>query len=393
MLKGRTVVVGVCGGIAAYKTCEVVSKLHKLGAEVAVVMTENATRFVAPKTFEALSHRPVSVGMFDPVPHFEVEHVSLAKRADLVVVAPATANLVGKMASCVCDDLLTTTLLATRAPILLCPAMNTGMYENPVFTDKLDYLKSKGVRVLEPDEGLLACGDSGKGRLPEPARIVEEIAALLEPRRDFEGKTVLVTAGATVEDIDRVRFISNYSSGKMGKALAEAATARGARVIFVAGTLKVSPPAGCEVVRVKSTEDMLRAVLARLPEADVIIKAAAPADYRVKEQIPFKIKERAPVLEFVKNPDIARECGKVKGERKLVIFCAETDNLLKNAEKKLADKNADMIVANDVTKAGAGFETDTNQVSILTRAGERFDSPLLSKREIADLILDRVLTL
>ena len=278
---------------------------------------------------------------------------------------------------------------ATRAPVLLCPAMNTGMYENPIFQEKLAYLKAHGYLVLEPNEGLLACGDVGKGRMAEPCEIEQKILELLTREKDFAGKRVLVTAGATVEDIDGVRFISNYSSGKMGTALCRRFAARGAEVTLVAGRMSVPEP-DCRVVRVKSTEQMYEAVLREMEQADIIVKAAAPADYRVEKHYDQKLKSDGLTLKLVKNPDIAKAVGERKGDRKLVVFCAETENLIENAEKKLISKNADLIVANDVTKEGAGFNADTNVVTVIDRQGLREESGKRSKDEIADFILDRI---
>ena len=389
MLKGKNIVLGVGGGIAAYKCLELVSRLKKQGADVDVIMTENAARFVAPLSFETLAKSRVVTDTFDRNFKYEVEHVALAKKADLFVIAPMTANLCGKLAGCICDDMLTTTVAATRAPVLLCPAMNTGMYENPIFQEKLAYLKERGYLVLEPNEGLLACGDVGKGRMAEAAEIERRIVELLAGEKDFCGRRVLVTAGATVEDIDGVRFISNYSSGKMGVALCERLIARGAEVTLVSGKMSVPPP-DCRVISVKSTEQMYEAVLAELENADIIIKAAAPADYRVEKHYDQKIKSGDLTLKLVKNPDIAKAVGERKGNRKLVVFCAETENLMKHAAEKLRSKNADLIVANDVTEEGAGFNADTNIVTVLDRNGNREESGKRSKRDIADFILDRI---
>lgn len=389
MLKGKNIVLGVSGGIAAYKSLELVSRLKKRGANVDVIMTANAARFVAPLSFETLSKNRVVTDTFDRNFKYEVEHVSLAKKADLFVIAPMTANLCGKLAGSICDDMLTTTVAATRAPVLLCPAMNTGMYENPIFQEKLAYLKAHGYLVLEPNEGLLACGDVGKGRMAEPCEIEQKILELLTREKDFAGKRVLVTAGATVEDIDGVRFISNYSSGKMGTALCRRFAARGAEVTLVAGRMSVPEP-DCRVVRVKSTEQMYEAVLREMEQADIIVKAAAPADYRVEKHYDQKLKSDGLTLKLVKNPDIAKAVGERKGDRKLIVFCAETENLIENAEKKLISKNADLIVANDVTKEGAGFNADTNVVTVIDRQGLREESGKRSKDEIADFILDRI---
>ena len=387
-LKGKNVVIGVTGGIAVYKTCEVVSSLRKRGADVFVVMTKNATEFVSPLTFETLSNNRVVTDMFDRDREWEVEHISLAKKADIFVVAPATANFVGKFASGIADDFLTTTVMATKAPVLLAPAMNTGMMTSPSYEKNESVLKERGVNFVYGDSGFLACGDMGKGRLAEPRLIVDTIEEILFPVRDLEGKTVMVTAGATREPIDPVRFITNRSSGKMGIAIANSALKRGANVILIKGFTSVNPDEGVEVVNVETTADMYEAVMNNLDKADIIIKSAAPADYKVKmaEQ---KIKSETLTLEFVKNPDIAQAVGKIKGSKKLVVFSAETENLFENATKKLIKKNADMVVANDVTKQGAGFDVDTNIASFITKEGVE-ELPIMTKTELADRILDKV---
>ena len=387
-LKGKNVVIGVTGGIAVYKMCEVVSSLRKRGADVFVVMTKNATEFVSPLTFETLSNNSVVTDMFDRDREWEVEHISLAKKADIFVVAPATANFVGKFASGIADDFLTTTVMATTAPVLLAPAMNTGMMSSPSYEKNESVLKERGVNFVYGDSGFLACGDMGKGRLAEPRLIVDAIEEILFPVRDLEGKTVMVTAGATREPIDPVRFITNRSSGKMGIAIANSALKRGANVILIKGFTSVNPDEGVEVVNVETTADMYEAVMNNLDKADIIIKSAAPADYKVKmaEQ---KIKSETLTLEFVKNPDIAQAVGKIKGSKKLVVFSAETENLFENATKKLIKKNADMVVANDVTKQGAGFDVDTNIASFITKDGVE-ELPIMTKTELADRILDKV---
>jgi phosphopantothenoylcysteine decarboxylase/phosphopantothenate--cysteine ligase len=387
-LKGKNVVIGVTGGIAVYKMCEVVSSLRKRGADVFVVMTKNATEFVSPLTFETLSNNRVVTDMFDRDREWEVEHISLAKKADIFVVAPATANFVGKFASGIADDFLTTTVMATKAPILLAPAMNTGMMTSPSYEKNESVLKERGVNFVYGDSGFLACGDMGKGRLADPRLIVDTIEEILFPVRDLEGKTVMVTAGATREPIDPVRFITNRSSGKMGIAIANSALKRGANVILIKGFTSVNPDEGVEVVNVETTADMYEAVMNNLDKADIIIKSAAPADYKVKmaEQ---KIKSETLTLEFVKNPDIAQAVGKIKGSKKLVVFSAETENLFENATKKLIKKNADMVVANDVTKQGAGFDVDTNIASFITKDGVE-ELPIMTKTELADRILDKV---
>lgn len=396
MLTGRHVVMGVTGGIAAYKACEVVSRLKKLGADVDVIMTENAAKLVAPLTFETLSARPVSVDTFARTASWDVRHISLAQKADLMLVAPATANLMAKLACGIADDMLTTTLLATKAPIVLAPAMNTGMWTAEATQQNLRTLLARGVRTVGPDSGRLACGDSGAGRMSEPEAIVEAVCGLLCHRRDMEGLRVLVTAGPTVERIDPVRYLTNDSSGKMGYALAEAARDRGARVTLLSGPVHIAPPQGVETVPVISTQSLYDAMLERCGEQDIIVQAAAPADYRVERPAAQKLKKRAGeplVLTLVENPDIAKAVGERKRPGQVLVgFAAETQDLLANAKGKLAGKNLDLIVANDVTAEGAGFGTDTNLVTLITREGETA-LPLMSKREVAGRIWDAAMTL
>lgn len=394
MLESKNVLVAVTGGIACYKTCGLVSALKKAGACVNVVMTAHAAEFVAPLTFETLSGNPVACDMFAPKEHWEVEHISLAKKADLVIIAPATANVIDKLAAGIADDMLTTTLLATKAHVIVCPAMNTAMYENPAVTKSIGTLKERGYEFLEPDTGLLACGDVGKGRMCEPEAIFARALDVLMPKRDYVGKTVLVTAGATREDIDGVRFISNYSSGKMGIEIAKAVKNRGGKVILVAGFVTAEIPRYIdEVVRVKSTRDMYDAVLGRLGECDFVIKAAAPADYRIEKVSDDKIKDENVTLRLVKNPDIAKAVGQVKGDKKLVVFCAEKRELTDRAKAKLKSKNADMVVANDVTKEGAGFDVDTNIATIITKDGRQVECELMTKESLAGIILDELIAL
>lgn len=391
MLEHRCVLVVVTGGIACYKACEVVSSLRKAGADVRVVMTENATKFVSPLTFETLSNNPVAVDTFRRDTPWEVEHVSLAKRADIAVVVPATANVIGKMACGIADDMATTTLLAVKAPVVVCPAMNVNMYENEAVRDNIALLKKRGFLFVEADEGFLACGDVGKGRLAAPAVIVQKVVDTLMPVRDYCGKRVLVTAGATREDVDGIRFLSNYSSGKMGVEIAKAVKDRGGEVTLVAGCMTASVP-DCvdKVVRVTSTQQMYDAVMREYSACDVIIKAAAPADYRPKKVLDDKAKSATLDLELVKNPDIAAAVGQVKGERKLVVFCAERKELAKRALAKLKSKNADIVVANDVSLEGAGFDKDTNIATIMTASGRVRECELMSKRMLADIILDEL---
>lgn len=394
MLKGKNVVVAVSGGIACYKACGLVSALRKAGASVFVIMTAHACEFVAPLTFETLSANPVACDMFAKKEHWEVEHISLAKKADLVIIAPATANVIDKLAAGIADDMLTTTLIATKAPVLVCPAMNSNMYESDAVTNGMQVLRERGYLFEEPDSGFLACGDTGKGRMSEPEQIFARALDILMPCRDYEGKTILVTAGATREDIDGIRFISNYSSGKMGIELAKAAKQRGARVILVAGSVSVDIPASIDkVVRVVSTQDMYDAVMDNLKQSDIVIKAAAPADYAVQNKADDKIKSDSLTLVLRKNPDIAKAVGENKKDKKLVVFCAEKKELLGRAKEKLLKKHADMVVANDVSREGAGFNCDTNIVTIMKSDGYSRDCDIMSKTKLADVILDEIKTL
>ena len=394
MLTGKCVVVGVTGGRAAYKACEVVSRLKKLNADVRVIMTRNATEFVQPLTFQSLSHNPVSVDTFANIQTWEIEHIALAQRADLFIIAPATANIIGKLACGIADDMLSTTVMATRAPVLIAPAMNTAMLENPATQQNIRTLKSRGMRMIAPGVGMLACGTSGAGRMSEPEQIVAAAVEALRPREDFAGLAVVVTAGPTAEPLDPVRFITNRSSGKMGYALAAAARARGADVTLISGPTALDAPAGVNVVHIRTTQELYDAVMANAG-ADVVIQAAAPADYRAREVSPTKIKRTGETLmvELVPNPDIAAALGERKrAGQTLVGFAAETNDVVANAQGKLRRKSLDLIVANDVTRAGAGFDVDTNIITLID-AESTCELPLMTKREAADRILDRVLEL
>ena len=389
------VVLGVTGCIGAYKACEVLRELQRREADVHVVMTTAATRFVTPMTFEALSRHPVFHDQWALGVNGEIRHISLSDEADLVLVAPATANILGKFARGIADDALSTLYLATRAPVVVAPAMNVNMLEHPAVGENLAVLRARGVSVVAPGSGYLACGWLGKGRLAEVGEIVDAAMAALARRRDLEGETVLVTAGPTVEDIDPVRFVSNRSSGRMGYRLAEAARDRGAKVVLVSGPATLPRPHGVEVVPVRSAEDMQRAVAARVGPATVVIAAAAVSDYRPAAASASKVKKTdGPLtLELVRTPDILEGLGEAKGGRVLVGFAAETQDLLRNAAQKLEAKNLDLVVANDVSAPGAGFEAETNAVVILRRDGSRTDVPLASKREVAERILDEVTAL
>ncbi|MDD4003106.1 MAG: bifunctional phosphopantothenoylcysteine decarboxylase/phosphopantothenate--cysteine ligase CoaBC [Clostridia bacterium] len=391
MLKDKIIAVGVCGGIAAYKACDVVSKLKKSGCAVKVIMTKNSREFVSELTLKTLSQNNVLSDMFEYF-NWDVQHISVAKEADLFVIIPATANILGKVNSGIADDLLSTMILATKSGVMFFPSMNTNMYENITVQENINSLKRKGYIIIQPQSGSLACGDIGKGRLPDTDYILNCIKQHFI-KKDFLKKTVLVTAGATIEDIDGIRFISNHSSGKMGCEIARAANDRGANVILIAGMITALPPKDVEVIYTKTTEDMRDEVMKNLSRADIIIKAAAPSDYRVSNKAENKIKTDNLTLKLQKTPDIAKEVGEVKGDKKLVIFCAETENLKSYAKAKMIHKNADLIVANDVNIEGAGFNSDTNIVSILSADGGSEDLPIMPKYDVANKILDKILSL
>ena len=393
MLKGKTVVLGVCGGIAAYKAVDVVSRLVKLGATVHVIMTAAAVQFVAPLTFREISGQPVYTTMWEEPKLWNVEHIALARRADLFVIAPATANMIAKIANGIADDFLSTTVMATPAPVLLAPAMNTEMFQSAATQANLKTLESRGFKIMTPASGMLACGTEGIGRLPEPEAIVERITAHFEVGKSMRGLRLLVTAGGTREAIDPVRYIGNRSSGKMGYAIAAVAAERGAEVTLVSGPVSLAVPAGVKRVSVESALEMREAVLAAFPVTDVVIKAAAVADYRPEVVSEQKIKKNSANLTvaLTKNPDILAELGKIKTGQFLVGFAAETQELVANATEKLRRKNLDMLVANDVTLPGAGFESETNIVKLLSKDGRVEELPQMSKQSLAGLLLDRVM--
>ncbi len=388
-LNGKNIVLGITGGIAVYKVCTVVRMLKKQGANVDVIMTEHATQFVSPLTFETLSNRPVTVDMFAPKEHWEVEHISLAKKADLFLVCPATANIVGKYANGIADDMLSTTLMATTAPVVIAPAMNTNMYHSDSFNANLQTLVSRGVHVVSAGNGFLACGDNGDGRMAEPEEIVSAVESLLCPKQDLLGKKVLVTCGATLEKLDDVRFITNFSSGKMGCAVAENALKRGADVTLILARHSADVPQGAKIVNVETTQEMYDAVMACIDDKDIAVMAAAPCDYKPEFFSESKIKSEELTVKFVKNPDIAKAVGERKDKTFLVVFAAETDNGIKNATEKLLKKHADLAVLNDV-KHNAVFGSDTNVVTFVTKNGtESFDE--MPKTAVAEKIFDRVL--
>ncbi len=392
-LKDKKILLGVCGGIAAYKALELVSLLKKSGAEVKVIMTRSAVEFVTPLSFQSMSQNPVCVNMFDEPKAWEIQHISLAKWADIAVVVPATANIIGKLACGIADDMLSTTLMACTAPVLLAPAMNTAMYNNAVVQRNLALLKENGVHTVGPVSGRLACGDTGSGKMESPEKILEKIyEVLFFAEKDFSGKKVLVTAGATVEKIDPVRYITNHSSGKMGIAVAKAAALRGAEVILVHGKCEAVLPDNVKCVAITSADEMYDKVMELSQDADIIIKAGAVADYKPEMIAENKIKKGG--MESIKlapNRDILSELGKRYGGKKTLIgFCMETENLLENAEKKLKNKNLDMIVANSLNEEGAGFKTETNIVTIIDKNGNTEKTELCSKFDIANIILDRI---
>lgn len=397
MLKGKKIVLGVTGGIAVYKAVDLVSKLRKQGAEVRVVMTEHAQQFVTPLTFKEISGNAVATSMWNSNQEFNVEHIALANWADVFVVAPATANILAKMAGGIADDLLSTTLLAAQSPIIVCPAMNTGMYLNKLTQENIAKLKQHEITVMEPATGFLACGTSGAGRLPEPFEIVEFIKGFFAKRSgDMKSLRVLVTAAGTREALDPVRYVGNRSSGKMGYAIARAAAERGAEVVLVSGPSVLPPPANVKTVQVETTQQMLDACLNIYDDMDIVIKAAAVADYRPHEVAEQKIKKKNDdglTIIMDKNPDILKILGERKGKQFLVGFAAETQNLIANAKEKIRKKNLDMIVANDVTLQGAGFNADTNVVKILFPNGRLLELEQMTKDEVAQELLDTVLRL
>lgn len=391
MFKGTTILLGVSGGIAVYRAVELLRLLTKAGATVHVVMTRGACEFVTPLTFQTLSGNPVHTELFSLYQEQEIGHISLADRADLVILAPATANLVGKIAQGIADDLLTTTVMATKAPVLVVPAMNSNMYENPIYQRNEAILKEVGYHLLAPATGDLACGWTGIGKMPDPQKIFSAAAALLTTR-DLAGCRILVSAGPTREEIDPVRYLTNHSSGRMGLAIAAAARRRGAQVTLVSGPTFLEVPEGVKFIPVITAQQMFTAMLDEFAATDVVIKAAAVADYRPVQRDPQKLKKNAATLhlELEKTPDILAELGRLKQQQVLVGFAAETEDLVAHATKKLQQKNLDMIVANDVTQPGAGFDVDTNVVRFLYRDERSETLELMSKTEVAERLLGRV---
>ena len=393
MIKDRHIILGVTGGIAAYKAAEITSRLKKAGAKVHVILTKAAQNFITELTFRELSGLPVNAGMWERAAEWQTEHIALADQADLALVAPATANLIAKVAAGIADDMLTTVLLATDAPIFIAPAMNSKMYLNPATQKNIAELKRRGIRFIEPDSGLLACGAKGVGRLREPSEIVGEVEKFFDKSSLLKGKKIIVTAGGTIAPIDPVRFIGNHSGGKMGFAVAKAAAARGANVTLIAGRTDAPPPPEINTRVTLTTQEMYEAVTAEFADADAVIKTAAVADYRVKNPSPQKIKKGDGefTLELVRNPDILYELGQRKNPRQILVgFAAETENLAEYAKKKISKKNLDFIVANNVAEKNAGFKTDTNIATIFFADGREEKCGLMSKNDLADIILNRI---
>lgn len=397
MLKNKTVVIGVSGGIAVYKACDIVSRLKKLNANVHVIMTNNATEFVTPLTFQSLSQNYVVNDMFEEPKTWDVEHISLAKKADVFLIAPATANVIGKIANGICDDMLTTTVMATTGKVLIAPAMNTNMYRNPILQRNITILKELGYNFVDPESGRLACGDVGEGKLAQPEVIVNEVVNLLtDEEKDLQGQKIMITAGPTVESIDPVRYLTNRSTGKMGYAIAKQAANRGAEVTLVSGPTNIAPPSNIKkLIKIESAKDMYNAIIENFDDNQVIIKSAAVADYKPKTYSDKKIKKNDDdlVIKLDRNKDIAYELGKIKKDKILVGFAAETNDIIENAKGKIQKKNFDFIVANDLTEEGAGFGTDTNIVKIIDKEGNVNKYPQMKKDEVANVILDKVKSL
>ena len=396
MLSNKTIIVGVTGGIAAYKACDVVSKLKKLNANIHVIMTESACEFVKPMTFQTLSNNFVINDMFKEPKTWEVEHIELAKKADAFLIVPATANFIGKLAAGIADDMLTTTVMATRAPVIIAPAMNTNMYTNRIVQANMDKLEDLGYRFIDPSSGRLACGDIGAGKLADVDDILAFIVDFFEKEseaKDLAGRRIMISAGPTIEAIDPVRYITNRSSGKMGYAIAKRAVARGAQVTLVSGKTDLDIPKGlAKFISIESADDLYENLIREFDYNDVVIQSAAVADYKPKSYSDKKIKKKDSDLsiELCRNKDIAQELGKIKGDKVLVGFAAETNDVLENAAKKVKKKNLDFIVANDLTMQGAGFSTETNIVKIIEADGRINEYPKLLKSEVGDIILDKV---
>lgn len=392
ILKDKKIILGITGGIAAYKACDIVRRLKRSGAQVIVVMTENAQKFVTPLTFETLSGNEVVTETFPERRFVGVRHVDLAGWADLILIAPATANIIGKIRSGIADDILTTIVISSKAPVLIAPAMNVNMYENSIFQENLSYLQKLGYRFVEPEVGELASGIVGKGRLAEPETIVGEVVKILIKEKDLEGKSIVVTAGRTEEPLDPIRYLSNRASGKMGYAIAQEAYERGAKVTLISGPSNLPPPSGLNFIPVRTAQEMLSAVSSAFKKADALIMSAAVSDFSPTLISKEKIKKgrKEIVLKLKHTVDILKEMGKQKRQKILVGFSLETEDEIKNAKRKLAEKNLDLIVVNNPNVPGAGFEVDTNQVTLIDKRGKIEKLPLLSKKEVAGKILDKV---
>ncbi|TCK88003.1 phosphopantothenoylcysteine decarboxylase/phosphopantothenate--cysteine ligase [Natranaerovirga hydrolytica] len=394
MLENKTVVIGVSGGIAVYKVCDLVSRLKKLNAKVHVIMTRSATEFVSPLTFQSLSQNYVVVDMFEEPKTWDVEHIAIAKKADIFVVAPATANVIGKIKNGIADDMLTTTIMATQAPVLMAPAMNTNMYLNPIVQENIKYLRERQYKFVEPESGRLACGDLGVGKLADNDRILKSIKQILLPQTDFKDKNILITAGPTREWIDPVRYISNPSSGKMGYALAQAAIERGAKVTLVSGPVTIDKPKGLyHFTSVETANEMYETVMTNLSPQDIIIKTAAVSDYRPKDKFENKVKKDKvnTNLELISNPDILYTIGKNKKEHQFVVgFAAETNNIIEEGMKKLIKKQLDLIVVNDIQSDDAGFQSDTNIVTLIDKNKNIREVPKVTKATLSHIILDEI---
>ncbi len=391
MLKDKNIVIGVTGGIAVYKAVDVVSRLKKLRANVDVIMTESAVEFVTPLTFQSLSQNHVNISIFNEPKVWEIEHIALASKADLFLIVPATANIIGKVANGIADDMLSTTIMATKSKVVFAPAMNTNMYTNPIFRRNVDVLKSLNYEFVDPASGRLACGDYGEGKLADTAEIVDYVVDIFKDD-SLAGKRVVITAGPTIEPLDPVRYMTNFSSGKMGYALAEVAKKKGADVVLISGPTHITPPHGVKIVKVNTTQEMFDSVEAEFDSCDVLIKSAAPLDYKPISRSEEKIKKTDDSLNisFVRNPDIAAHFGKIKKNQLIVGFAAETEHLIENANLKLKSKNLDFIVANNVKSKDSGFGTDNNKAIIIDRFGVQEDLEDMSKKDLAEIILDRV---
>lgn len=391
-MSNKCVVIGVTGGIAAYKALDVISTLRKKNIDIHVIMTDSATKFVTPLSFQSLSQNLVVTDMFAEPRAWEIQHISLAKKADLMLIVPATANIIGKVANGIADDMLSTTIMATKAPVVFAPAMNTNMYDNPIVQKNIDKLKEFGYAFIEPASGRLACGDTGRGKLEDTKLISDIVTSMLYDTKDLEGKKVLVTAGPTIAPIDPVRFITNRSTGKMGYAIAEEARDRGAQVTLITGPTSLEAPFGVDVVKVNTNEEMLRVILDKYEASHIVIKSAAVADYKPKNYSTEKIKKKEEnlLLEFERDNDILNLLGKEKRNQILVGFAAESSNVLNNAKDKLKRKNLDYIVANDISSKDTGFASDNNKVIILNNKGEELYLDTMSKRAVAKHLFDLI---